>query len=68
MRPSVFGSTDHAFGTAGAGGSFGFAELETGTGFAYVTNKLGFHLVSDPRELALRQALFRDVIGTRPQT
>ncbi|KUI16871.1 serine hydrolase [Mycobacterium sp. GA-1285] len=66
-RLCVFGSTDHAFGTAGAGGSFGFADPDTGTGFAYVTNKLGFHLVSDPRELALRQALFRDVLGARPQ-
>ena len=64
----TFGSSDHAFGTAGFGGSFGFADPDTGTGFAYVTNKLGFHLISDPRELALRQALFRDVIGARPQT
>jgi CubicO group peptidase (beta-lactamase class C family) len=66
--PSTFGSSDHAFGTYGAGGSFGFADPGTGTGFAYVTNKLGFHLTSDPRELALRQALFRDVIGARTQT
>jgi CubicO group peptidase (beta-lactamase class C family) len=66
--PIIFGSSDHAFGTAGAGGSFGFADPDTGTGFAYVTNKMGFHLISDPRELALRQALFRDVIGARPQT
>jgi CubicO group peptidase (beta-lactamase class C family) len=66
--PITFGSSDHAFGTAGAGGSFGFADPDTGTGFAYVTNKMGLHLVSDPRELALRQALFRDVIGARPQT
>jgi CubicO group peptidase (beta-lactamase class C family) len=65
---TIFGSSDHAFGTAGAGGSFGFADPDTGIGFAYVTNKLGFHLISDPRELALRQALFRDVIGARPQT
>ena len=67
-NPIAFGSSDHAFGTAGMGGSFGFADPDTGIGFAYVTNKLGFHLVSDPRELALRQALFRDVIGARPQT
>jgi hypothetical protein len=40
---------------------------DTGTGFAYVTNKLRFHLISDPRELALRQALFRNVIGARPK-
>ncbi|SEB24981.1 MULTISPECIES: EstA family serine hydrolase [unclassified Mycobacterium] len=64
----VFGSSDHAFGMNGAGGSFGFADPDTGTGFAYVTNKLGFHLNSDPRELSLRQAIFRDVLGTRSQT
>jgi len=28
---------------------------------------MGFHLVSDPREVALRNALFRDTLGTRPQ-
>jgi CubicO group peptidase (beta-lactamase class C family) len=64
----VFGSSDSAFGTPGLGGSFGFADPDTGIGYGYVMNKLGFHMVSDPRELALRQALFRDVLGTRPQT
>jgi CubicO group peptidase (beta-lactamase class C family) len=63
-----FGSSDNAFGTPGFGGSFGFADPDTGVGFAYVMNKLGFHLFSDPRELALRQALMHDVLGTRPQT
>ncbi len=62
-----FGSSDRAFGTPGYGGSFGFADPDTGIGFAYVMNRLGFHLTSDPRELALRQALFRDVLGARPQ-
>jgi len=62
-----FGSSDKAFGTPGLGGSFGFADPDTGVGFAYVMNRLGFHLWSDPRELALRQALFRDVLGVRPQ-
>lgn len=62
-----FGSSDNAFGTPGFGGSFGFADPDTGVGFAYVMNRLGFHLCSDPRELALRQALFRDVLGARPQ-
>ncbi|MGE2718239.1 serine hydrolase domain-containing protein [Mycolicibacterium celeriflavum] len=63
----VFGSSGRAFGWPGAGGSFGFADPETGTGYGYVMNKMGFHLFSDPRELALRQALFRDVLGARPQ-
>jgi CubicO group peptidase (beta-lactamase class C family) len=63
----VFGSSGKAFGTPGFGGSFGFADPDTGVGFAYVMNRLGFHLCSDPRELAVRQALFRDVLGARPQ-
>jgi CubicO group peptidase (beta-lactamase class C family) len=63
-----FGSSDKAFGTPGLGGSFGFADPDTGVGFAYVMNRLGFHLWSDPREIALRQSLFRDLLGTRPQT
>ena len=66
-RCCIFGSSDKAFGTPGFGGSFGFADPDTGVGFAYVMNRLGFHLCSDPRELALRQALFRDVLGARPQ-
>jgi CubicO group peptidase (beta-lactamase class C family) len=63
----VFGSSDRAFGWPGAGGSFGFADPDTGVGFGYVMNKMGFHMFSDPRELSLRQALFRDVLGVRAQ-
>jgi CubicO group peptidase (beta-lactamase class C family) len=63
----VFGSSDRAFGWPGAGGSFGFADPDTGVGFGYVMNKMGFHIFSDPRELSLRQAVFRDVLGVRAQ-
>ena len=63
-----FGSSDKAFGTPGAGGSFGMADPDTGIGFGYVMNRLGFHLWSDPRELALRQVLFHDILGARSQT
>jgi len=63
----IFGSSGKAFGTPGAGGSFGFGDPDTGIGFGYVTNRMGFHLLSDPRELALRQVLFHEILGARPQ-
>jgi CubicO group peptidase (beta-lactamase class C family) len=63
----LFGSSDKAFGTPGAGGSFGFADPDTGVGFAYVMNRLGYRAF-DPREHAVRHVLFHDILGTRPQT
>jgi CubicO group peptidase (beta-lactamase class C family) len=54
-----FGSGRGAFGTPGAGGSFGFADPETGTGFAYTMNRMGLRLFDDPREKALRDAVYR---------
>jgi len=63
----VFGSSDRAYGWPGAGGSFGFADPDTGVGFGYVMNNMRFYLLDDPRHVALRQALFRDVLGARPQ-
>lgn len=60
------GSGNLAFGTPGSGGSFGLADPETQIGYCYAPNRLGFGLVDD-REIALRDALYQEVLGERPQ-
>ncbi|MFC7029069.1 serine hydrolase domain-containing protein [Halomicroarcula sp. GCM10025324] len=53
-----FGTSDAAFGTPGAGGSFGFADPDADLGFAYTPNRIGPHLKDDPQEVALRDAVY----------
>ena len=60
MKPSAgfaFGSPS-AFGFPGAGGSLGFADPEKRIGYAYVPNKKGVTMEGDPRDVAIRRALF----------
>lgn len=66
MKPSRelrFGS-ESSFGSPGAGGSMGFADPSVGIGYAYVTSQMGATLSGDPRDVALRDALYQ-VIGQR---
>ena len=60
MKPSAvwsFGSPS-SFGAPGSGGALGFADPANGIGYAYVTSQMGTHLTGDPRDVALRDALY----------
>jgi len=60
MKPSPawpFGG-ERSFGSPGSGGSLGFADPAAGIGYAYVTSQMGTRLTGDPRDLALRGALY----------
>ena len=60
MKPTIalpFGSAG-SFGSPGAGGAFGFADPVAGVGYGYVTSKGGTSLSGDPRDVALREALY----------
>ena len=47
-----------SFGAPGAGGSIGFADPKAQIGYAYVTNRMGVMMGGDPRDVALRDALY----------
>lgn len=64
LRPGPqvwFGSSPRALGAPGAGGSFAYADPDAHLGYAYVMNKLDFYLENDPREKALRDAVYRAI-------
>ena len=50
-----------SFGSPGAGGALGFADPDAGVGYAYVTNQMGTRLQGDPRDVALRDALYSHI-------
>jgi CubicO group peptidase (beta-lactamase class C family) len=50
---------DRSFGAPGSGGALGFADPDAGIGYAYVTSQMGTALTGDPREIAVRDALYQ---------
>lgn len=60
MKPSrmmPFGGPA-SYGAPGAGGANGFADPTVGLGYGYVTSRMGRALTGDPRDVALRDALY----------
>ncbi|MDH4286263.1 MAG: beta-lactamase family protein, partial [Gallionella sp.] len=60
MKPGPvwpFGN-EGSFGAPGSGGSLGFADPKAGIGYGYVTSQMGTTLTGDPRDLALRNAVY----------
>ncbi len=62
---SPFGA-EGAFGHAGAGGSYGFADPENGLAVGYVMNQMSAGVVGDPRSRRLIQAIY-GAIGVEPK-
>jgi len=63
MKPSAgfrFGSA-RSFGSPGTGGALGFADPDAGIGYGYVTSRMGLVFSGDPRDIALRDALYAAV-------
>jgi len=68
MKPSAnwrFGGA-RSFGSPGTGGALGFADPDTSIGYGYVTSRMGTVFTGDPRDVALRDALYA-VLGSRPR-
>jgi CubicO group peptidase (beta-lactamase class C family) len=68
MKPSAawrFGSA-RAFGSPGTGGALGFADPDAGIGYGYVTSRMGTVFTGDPRDVAVRDALY-GALRSRPR-
>jgi CubicO group peptidase (beta-lactamase class C family) len=53
----TFGNSG-SFGMPGAGGSLGFADTQAQIGYGYVPNRKSVALEGDPRDVAIRKALY----------
>jgi hypothetical protein len=53
-----------SFGSPGAGGAMGFADPDASVGYGYVTSQMGTSLTGDPRDVALRDALYSAIVAS----
>ncbi|HSE18810.1 MAG TPA: serine hydrolase domain-containing protein [Pyrinomonadaceae bacterium] len=53
-------SSPASFGAPGAGGSLGFADPEAEIGYGYIPNRKSVTIGGDPRDVALRRALYSE--------
>lgn len=53
--------TSRSVRTPGAGGSLRFADPKAGIGYGYVMSQMGTALTGDPRDVALRNALYSGI-------
>lgn len=59
MKPNGFPfGSPASFGAPGAGGSLGFADPDARIGYGYIPNRKGVTMGGDPRDVALRRALY----------
>jgi len=61
-----------SFGSPGAGGAMGFADPGAAVGYGYVTSRMGTVFTGDPRDVALRDAVYsalrsRQALPATPQ-
>ncbi len=55
---AAFGPGERSFGHPGAGGSVGFADPDAEIGFGFVMNRMGPHILLDPRATRLIDAVY----------
>ena len=58
-EPHLFTASPGAFGHPGAGGTLGWCDPAHELSIGYVMNKMDFYGTNDPREVALREAMYR---------
>ena len=54
----VYGPSESSFGHSGWGGSFAMGDPARNMGLAYTMNRMGNHLIGDPRNVALIDAVY----------